>query len=36
MTETGATVQPAVGASRTRRVLRVIRRIVGGVIALIC
>ena len=35
MTTTGATVQPAGGASRTRRVLRVIRRIVGGLLALI-
>ena len=35
MTATGATAQPAVGASRMRRVLRVIRRIVIGLIALI-
>jgi pimeloyl-ACP methyl ester carboxylesterase len=35
VTTTGATVQPAGGASRTRRVLRVIRRIVVGLLALI-
>jgi len=35
VTTTGATVQPTGGASGTRRVLRVIRRIVVGLIALI-